>query len=220
MLKEHKSIRSQKQNCPLCQQESHVFYQYKDRLYHQCKNCLGIFVDTELLPSPKEEVFRYEEHENNVEDKGYQKFVSPITKAILNKYKPKHIGLDFGGGTGPVISKVLKDHDYQIKIYDPFFHNYPELLSSKYDYIACCEVMEHFHFPEKEFDLLKNLLLENGTLYCLTDIYSEKIDFHKWYYKNDPTHVFIYQKETLEWIKENIGFSKMEINGRQISFFL
>ena len=66
---------------------------------------------------------------------------------------------------------------------------------------------------------MRDLLLENGALYCLTDIYDSSIDFHNWYYKNDFTHVFIYQKETLEWIKENIGFSKLEIQGRLISFF-
>ena len=117
-----------------------------------------------------------------------------------------------------MISKVLKDYDYQIAQYDPFFHNFPDLLKYKYDYIACCEVIEHFYNPHKEFELLKNLLHQDGKLYCMTDIYDNNIDFYKWYYKNDPTHVFIYQKETFQWIKEKFGFSDVQINERLIVF--
>ena len=71
--------------------------------------------------------------------------------SLLWDFTSKHTGLDFGAGTGPVISKVLKDNEYKIKQFDPFFHNYPELLKEKYDYIVCCEVMEHFYDPAKEF---------------------------------------------------------------------
>ncbi len=207
-------------NCPLCGEESQVFYSYKSRLYHQCNHCKGIFVDSQLLPNIEDEKSRYQEHQNDVEDKGYQKFVSPITSSILKEFTAQHKGLDFGAGTGPVIAKVLKDHKFSIKLYDPIFHHHPKLLQEKYDYIACCEVIEHFHHPKTEFVLLRNLLNEKGGLFCMTDIYDSTIDFHLWYYKNDPTHVFIYQKETLEWIKEELGFLKMEIQGRLISFYI
>jgi SAM-dependent methyltransferase len=204
--------------CPLCSSESTIFFQRKERLYHQCSNCSGIFVDKALLPEPTKEKQRYKEHNNDVENEGYQKFVSPITSAILKSFSENHIGLDFGAGTGPVIAKILNDNNYNIKLYDPFFHNIPELLNEKYNYIACCEVMEHFHNPFKEFKLLKRLLKPNGKLFCLTHIYHVGIPFANWYYKNDPTHVFIYQKETLAWIKKEFGFSKMEIEGNFIWF--
>jgi len=204
-------------SCPLCEGESTVFYQHKTRLYHQCKTCKGIFVDPSLIPDSIHEKSRYEEHQNDVNDEGYQKFVSPITNAILNNYSPLDKGLDFGAGTGPVIAKILREQDYQIALYDPFFHYFPNLLNQTYDYIACCEVIEHFHFPAKEFDLLKSLLRKGGTLYCMTDIYDNSIDFHQWYYKNDITHVFIYQKETLEWIKETYGFLKLTVKDRLVT---
>ena len=202
--------------CPLCEGNSAVFYQYKTRLYHQCKTCQGIFVDPSLMPSLDHEKLRYEEHHNDVNNKGYQKFVSPITNSILKNYKPTDKGLDFGAGTGPVIAKILKEQKYHIELYDPFFHNFPDLLNQTYDYIACCEVIEHFHFPAKEFGLLKRILNNGGALYCMTDIYDSSIDFHKWYYKNDMTHVFIYQKETLEWIKKTYGFLKLTIKDRLV----
>ena len=202
--------------CPLCKHDSQVFYQFKARLYHQCKNCRGIFVDPSLLPNGDDEKTRYEEHNNDINDQGYQKFVSPITKSVLRDYTSEAKGLDFGAGTGPVIANLLREAEFDIKLYDPFFYNYPSLLKQKYDYIVCCEVIEHFHFPDKEFLLFKELLKENGTLYCMTDVYDKSIDFHKWYYKNDQTHVFIYQKETLEWIKNNFDFSKLSVDNRLV----
>ena len=204
--------------CPLCGGSSQVFYQFKKRLYHQCEHCYGIFMDRTLRPNPEEEKARYQEHHNNVDDKKYQAFVSPVTQGILADFKPQNSGLDFGAGTGPVIAKVLKDHYYNIQLYDPFFHDNPQLLQNKYDYIACCEVIEHFYEPKKEFLLLKELMLPHAKLYCMTDIYKEEIDFHTWHYKNDQTHVFIYHRKTLEWIKEEIGFSQMKIKDRLIVF--
>ena len=171
------------------------------------------------MPNHEEEIERYQYHNNDVNDLGYQKFVSPIVNAVKQYFNSNHIGLDFGAGTGPVLSKMLQVAGYQIKQYDPFFHKYPELLNEKYDYIASCEVVEHFHYPDKEFELLKKLLLPNGMLFCMTDIYNPTIDFANWYYKNDPTHVFIYQKETFEWIKTTFNFSDLTIDKRLVSFY-
>lgn len=204
--------------CHLCKSEGIEFYNFRKQLHHQCPNCRAIFINKDHLLDSSTEIEHYEKHNNDVEDEGYQNFVSPITNAILKEYSDKHEGLDFGAGTGPVISKVLKDNNYQILQYDPYFHNYPNLLTKQYDYIACCEVIEHFYEPKKEFQLLKSLLKPEGKLYCMTHIYDESIDFHEWYYKNDPTHVFIYMKETLEWIKKKCNFSDVNINDRLITF--
>jgi SAM-dependent methyltransferase len=206
------------ENCPLCHGLGDLFYQHKERLYYQCQVCSGLFVDKKLIPDKKTELLRYQEHNNNINDVGYQEFVSPVTSAIMQDFTASHKGLDFGAGSGPVISKILHDHNYKIVQYDPFFHDYPELLIEKYDFIACCEVIEHFHQPKKEFQLLKALLMPRGRLYIMTDLYHEDINFHSWYYKNDITHVFIYQRHTLHWLKENIGFSKLTIHDRLITF--
>ena len=204
--------------CPLCNSSGTVFFQHKKQLYHQCTRCQGIFVDKDLKPNLDAEKSRYEEHINDVEDLGYQKFVSPITSAILRDYSQNDKGLDFGAGTGPVVSKILNDNKYSINQYDPFFHNYPDLLEKKYNYIACCEVIEHLYHPKKEFLMLKNLLAQGGRLYIMTSLYDDSINFKTWNYKDDHTHVFIYQKETLQWIKEELGFSTLTIAGRLITF--
>ena len=203
------------ENCPLCQGAAVAFYKNE---FFKCGQCYGIFLSRKLLPDEKSEKARYEMHNNDIYDLRYQKFVSPITEAIFRDFTEQHSGLDFGAGTGSAILKLLSDKGYKIKQYDPFFFPASELLAEKYDYIACCEVMEHFHYPEKEFALLKRLLKPGGRLYCMTSIYSPEIDFDNWYYKNDPTHVFLYQKETLEWIKEKMGFAEVNINGKLVQF--
>lgn len=165
-----------------------------------------------------EEKSRYEMHNNDVNDVRYQAFVSPIVNSILKDFKKTDKGLDFGSGTGPVITKMLRDKNYDVQEYDPFFANHPEALEKKYDYIACCEVMEHFHTPKKEFELLFNLLKPGGKLYCKTDLFSESKNFDSWGYKNDPTHVFFYHQKSILWIQKNIGFTSVKIDGRLIVF--
>lgn len=202
--------------CPLCKSDSQPFFK-KD--YYCCNNCQGIFVPESSFLSAENEKARYEEHNNDENDSSYQKFVSPITHAIFNNFSKNNQGLDFGSGKSSPISKVLRDQDYRIEKYDPFFNNFPKLLSQKYDYIAACEVIEHFNNPHKEFKLLFDLLHTNGVLYCMTAIYNKNIDFSNWYYRRDPTHVFIYQAKTLAWIQEAFHFKKVIVKDRLIQFF-
>ncbi len=200
-------------NCPLCNLQGLPFF--KDEFY-QCLQCSGIFKNRKRLISSEEEKKRYEQHNNDVNDPGYQQFVSPITSFVLNTFFPTSLGLDFGAGTGPVISKILKENGYNILPYDLFFANDKALLSKKYDYIVCCEVMEHFHHPRREFNKLYDMLATDGMLICMTHLYSPDIDFESWYYKNDPTHVFIYQAATIEYIANAFLFRSFEVNNRLI----
>ena len=78
--------------------------------------------------------------------------------------------------------------------------------------------MEHFYEPQAEFKALSHRLKPGGKLYCKTSLYSETINFENWYYKDDPTHVFLYTTKSLEWIAENLGFSALEINPEVIIF--
>lgn len=206
------------QICPLCHSEETKLFHQKFKSFYECHQCSGIFMDKNQRLTPEDELKRYNTHQNDVHDLKYQNFVSPITKSIICDFSTSHRGLDFGAGPGPVITKVLHDHNYQMAMYDPFYHNHPNVLEKKYDYIACCEVMEHFYYPDKEFLRLKKLLNPNGKLYCMTNLYNEDINFATWYYKNDPTHVFIYRAETIDWIRNHFGFSSVKIDRRLITF--
>lgn len=202
------------EHCPLCRTAATQFYKQE---FFCCSECKGIFRPQQLHLGPEDERVRYQNHNNDVHDPRYRQFVSPITTAVESDFSVVHKGLDFGAGTGSAISRVLLEKGYNIRQYDPFFHHYPELLEKKYDYVVCCEVIEHFYNPRMEFSLLSRLLNPGGWLYCMTHVYSPEIPFADWYYKNDPTHVFIYQKETMEWISK-FRFSELSIKGRLVKF--
>lgn len=208
--------------CTLCSTETEPFYYYEKeaRHYHRCPNCRAVLMDQKDYPTPQEEIQRYESHNNDVEDPRYQNFVSPLVEKITRRFEPEHLGLDFGSGTGPVITKMLSDQGYNLNVFDPFFDNNPEVLEHKYDYIVSCEVIEHFHNPYREFKDLKSMLKPDGALFLKTDVYTEDIDFHAWYYKSDETHVFFYHPKTFDWIKKEFGFLELEIDGRHITFSL
>lgn len=205
-------------NCILCGSSTEKFEIWRNSQYYSCNSCRSLMLDSIDYLEENEEKARYEEHNNDVENKGYQSFVYPIVKEVLNDYKGYDKGLDFGSGTGPVITKLLRDKEYNIKLYDPFFANEPEVLEEKYDYIVSCEVIEHFHNPRKEFKLLRSLLKPGGSLYIMTSIYSEDIDFKTWNYKDDKTHVFFYHKKALEWIKNEFDFAHLKIEKNLIIY--
>ncbi len=206
------------QNCPLCNSFSTLFCEKPKHLFYKCTNCEGIFRPKHTFLTAEAEKEHYEKHNNDVFDERYQAFVSPIVNAVLHDFSPEAKGLDFGSGTGPVIAKMLTDKGYQVQNYDLFFANEPSLLKEKYDYVSCCEVMEHFHHPYQEFELLKSLLLPKGKLFCKTEVYNNQTPFENWYYKDDFTHVFIYQLKTLEWIQKNLRFSKVSVYDKLIVF--
>lgn len=204
--------------CTLCSAETDFFCEATQKKYYKCINCSSVLLDANAYLSKELERKEYETHNNNVNDIRYQTFVAPIVTAIQSKFDKEHTGLDFGAGTGPVITKLLRDNEFQMELYDPFFWNNPALLQNRYDYIACCEVIEHFHDPFKEFGLLRSLLKPNGSLYCMTKTYTEDIDFQRWHYKNDPTHVFFYHANAFTWIQSHFNFSTVCIQDRLIYF--
>jgi hypothetical protein len=201
--------------CPLCRTQSPAYFKKK---YFCCPECSGIFMATQFQLTPEKEKSRYETHNNDVNDRGYQSFVEPIVNSVMSAFSPDQRGLDFGAGPGPVIASLLTTKGYNIALYDPFFHNNTGLLQQTYDYIVCCEVIEHFYQPAEEFRRLHNLLKTGGRLICMTLLYNEKTDFSSWFYKNDETHVFFYQAATLAWIEKNFGFCNLSIDGRLVEF--
>ena len=175
-------------------------------------------MQTADLPEAEREKALYLTHENDVNDPRYQAFVSPVTSAIVTEQSPDKTGLDYGAGPGPVISHLLTQQGYSVRLFDPFFHNDISALQSQYDFVISCEVIEHFHQPAAEFARLQSLLKAGGSLYCMTELFSEKRDFAGWYYKNDPTHVFFYHAGSLPIIAGRFGFSSWRLEGRLVVF--
>ncbi len=205
-------------NCPLCNSNSLPFYIGPLGEYHRCELCFSIFLLPEYHLNDEDEKKRYETHNNDVTDSGYQKFVQPLVDAVLGSFSKEQKGLDFGCGEGPVISYLLKKKGFDIDLYDPFFNDDETVFSRNYNYIILSEVMEHFHRPDKEFNTLFSLLNPGGKIFCLTELYRDDIDFSKWHYKDDETHVFFYHERSIEYIAERFGNSTFMINGRLIIF--
>ncbi len=205
-------------SCPLCGGSVSFLLHFRGRDYYRCAFCRGIAMHPEDHPSAEEEKARYLEHNNDTEDKRYQQFVRPLVYAVLRDFTSRHRGLDFGAGTGPVITAMLRKNGYSPEVYDPFFHPDPGVLSEPYDYIVCSEVIEHFHVPCREFSRLTALLRPGGALYCMTELYEDDIVFADWYYKNDPTHVFFYHRRSLEWIRGRFCFDTLQTGKRLIIF--
>lgn len=204
--------------CSLCNNPTTEFYREEHRIFLRCNLCRGILLHPSCYITAEAEKERYLQHNNDVQDPRYREFVSPITRAVMAHFPATATGLDYGCGTGPVAAVQLEENSYTVKLYDPYFEDHPENLEQQYDFIICCEVMEHFFDPHKEFRLLAGLLKSGGKLYCKTSVYSEEMDFASWYYKDDKTHVFLYCRESLEWIRENMDFRELTIEPRLIIF--
>lgn len=204
--------------CSLCKIKAEAFYREKKKEYFKCGNCRGILLAPEFFLDEREEKARYETHNNDPKDVRYQKFVSPVVNSVVESFPPDRKGLDFGCGTGPVIQYLLSRRGFEVELYDPFFKKNASVLRDKYDFIVCCEVIEHFHRPAEEFARLFALLRPGGKLFCMTDLYGDETDFGAWYYKNDPTHVFFYHKQTVQVIGEKFGFSGWRVENRLIVF--
>ncbi|MBA6156525.1 class I SAM-dependent methyltransferase [Tenacibaculum sp. S7007] len=201
-------------NCTLCDSK---LTNKKDEYYYECDTCKAIVKNKIYYLSADKEKTRYESHNNNVDDIGYQNFTSPITNYVIQEFTSKHKGLDFGCGTGPVISSMLQKQSYNITQYDPFFVPNEDVLKSTYDYIVSCEVFEHFYNPKEEIIRLISLLKNNGVLLVMTMLYNEQIDFNSWFYRKDPTHVFIYRKETFEYIAQKHKLEIVSLTNRFIA---
>ncbi len=185
--------------CTLC---NTALKEKADDYYFVCSTCGAYVKDRQFYVSAEYEKNRYEEHNNDVNDSGYQKFTSPVIQTVLENFNTAHLGLDYGCGTGPVISKVLNDNGYHVKLYDPYFYPDDDYINHTYDYIFGCEVFEHFYQPKQEIEKLLELLKPNGKLIIMTHLYDRSKNFKNWYYRNDPTHVFIYTKKTVHYLKK------------------
>lgn len=204
-------------NCTLCETLLKI---KADNSYFICDVCGAYLKNQDLYLNDFQEKDVYNQHKNDVNDLRYQKFTSPITNFILENFDSKQLGLDYGCGNGPVISKVLQDKDYKIELYDPYFYPNENYLDYKYDYIFSCEVFEHFYQPKQEIEKLLSILNPNGSLLIMTHIYDSETDvnFKDWYYRKDPTHVFIYTKKTIQFIAKTYNLKAKIENNRMVIF--
>ncbi len=203
--------------CLLCGSFGEPFYLQE---FHLCGYCGAIFRPHATLLDPQDEKNRYLLHSDDPSDRGYQKFVMPLVEKVVSRFKLGSHGIDFGTGRSQIVAKLLETRGMKMEVYDPFFYPDRTPLAKEYDFVTACEVIEHFYRPYEEFVLLRKILKQNGVLLCMTHLYDPSIDFARWYYKNDPTHVCIYQEKTIKYIANRFKFRDFSIEDRVIGFFL
>lgn len=191
-----------------------------EKLYLLCNNCNGIQLSEAHFLSAEDEKNRYQQHNNDIKDPGYRKFLSQLLDPLIERIPKNATGLDYGSGPNPSLSVLFKEKNVEVKNYDPYFADYPENLSQDYDFITCSETAEHFKNPADEFKKINALLKPAGTLGLMTLSFdTKKIDFENWFYRKDPTHVFFYQLETLEYISKAMGW-KLQVLSERVFVFL
>ena len=206
--------------CILCVSEAFPFYinEREGGEYFHCPNCDLRFKNPKYNLSPENEKERYLKHQNSVNDLGYQNYIRPLFDLVCIKVPNSSKGLDFGCGFAPALSHMLQQKSYEMKLFDPFFHVEQSVLTQKYDFIVSVEVVEHFYEPGKEFSLLRELLKKNGKIIIMTRLFEDSIDFDKWFYRRDPTHVSFYSRNTFKWIQKKFKFSILEFHQDRVVF--
>ena len=199
------------QMCTLCGSEvAGELFAKKNVPYYSCAVCGLVFMDPTHWPSRDVELERYSEHNNDGNDPGYVKHLMDIGERVASATKPGEQGLDYGCGPTPVMAAELRERGLACESYDPIFFDDRALLRRKYDFVTCCEAVEHFHRPFVEFIKLYNMLEAGGSLGIKTAPIEDGIDYERWYYANDWTHVIFFREKTFEWIADRFGMTILE----------
>ena len=195
-------------NCILCLTDGpQPFSEVRGRCYYHCSNCDLVFLSPDQRPTATEEVAEYSLHNNDPEDLGYRKHLSKLTGPLVEGLAQNALGLDFGCGPGPTISKMLGEQGYKVADYDPYFADDSSVLDQTYDFISCTEAAEHFYNPAKTFDDLAKLLKPGGRLGLMTQFRPPNSSFADWYYIKERSHVTFYNERSFSWLAGEQGWS-------------
>ncbi len=191
-------------NCPLCG-SNHIesYFSNKDSKYLICSECELVFSPDEFHLNETEEKSRYDLHRNNPKDERYRKFLSKIFNPVLRCLSPGDVGLDFGSGPGPTLSLMFSEQGYKVDLFDKFYANNESIFNNKYNFITSSEVVEHLGNPGVELNRLFNMLDNGGVLAIMTQMLSSDINFSSWHYKDDPTHVCFFSKNTMKYLAKS-----------------
>ncbi len=201
--------------CPLCTSENSVlFSQDRRRCYFLCPCCDLVFADPASLLDQDAELAIYQQHQNDPTDLRYRQFLAKLAEPLLARLAPARQwsghqlqGLDFGSGPGPTLSLMLAEAGLVMANYDPYFADDQTLLQRRYDVICATEAIEHFYQPALEWQLWLTMLNQGGWLGLMTKLRPEPVAFANWHYKNDPTHVSFFSRETFRYLANRDQFS-------------
>jgi 2-polyprenyl-3-methyl-5-hydroxy-6-metoxy-1,4-benzoquinol methylase len=164
-----------------------------------------VFVPARYHLSASDEKAHYDLHQNHPGNEGYRRFLSRLFAPIRARVSVPARGLDFGSGPGPTLSVMFAEAGYDIAIYDPYYAADPSVWQRRYDFITASEVVEHLYAPGPVMTRLFDLLEPGGWLGLMTKLVTDRAAFGSWHYKNDPTHVCFFSRETWQWWARRMG---------------
>ena len=108
--------------CPLCNCNFSIFQlKAEARDYWLCKICYLIFVPSKFFIPKEEEIKRYLEHENNLNNEGYVEMFTKKIDVIKKICLGTKTVMDYGCGYSQVLKELLEREGYQASAYDPNF---------------------------------------------------------------------------------------------------
>ena len=194
------------QKCTLCEGSylKEIVLERDPRRYFLCKECFLIFAHSDFHLNKEEEKSRYSNHQNRIDQAGYVKFLNRAIFPSLDFISSGMIGLDYGCGPSPTLSKLLLKEGIECFDYDPIF-GFDHPLDD-YDFIFATECFEHFFLPKEDLQKINSLLKPHGFLSIMTERWVTEEGFKDWYYKNDPTHVSFFHENTFHYISKELNF--------------
>ncbi len=200
--------------CPLCNSNHTVFLaktlHYQEREFFQCKDCKLIFVPKLFHLSSDSEKARYDLHQNNENDLSYRNYLAGLLNPLwtfLSEKEKEH--LDYGCGSAQSLKFLLDQEKIKSSFYDLYFYPNEKLLQQTYDLVTCIEVIEHFNDPFEDISILISLVKKDGLLFVNTQLFKSELVFENWWYKNDPTHISIFTKETLKFLEIKFNLERI-----------
>ena len=155
--------------------------------------CNAIFLDHTHFSSARVEHEHSLGYDNRADEPAYQNFLSRLTTPLLTQLKLGEKVLVFGCGPSPAEAAMRSERGFSMALTIRFPSD-KSSLKSIWDFITCTETAEHFHDPFSEFDRLYHLLKPPDHIGVMTCFATQGSDFRNWYYRINPTHVFLFVK--------------------------
>jgi len=185
--------------------------------YYHCTSCEYIFKSEECYQSIEAQKARYDLHENDENDLGYEAYFQRFLDFVLPLAGQPETALDFGCGRSSLLAKLLSREGMECDYYDPLYHPNNLDNSKKYELIVSTEVFEHLHNPKEVFEDLLSRLEPDGYLAIQTQFHPNKAElFKKWYYHQDPTHIVFFRAKTFKVLCGIYGCEFVGDNGKNM----
>lgn len=209
--------------CPLCA-STDIALLHKGgkgsgwRDFLRCGQCDMAFAPRAQQISAAAQRERYLQHNNDVHDPDYRRFLGRLYYAMKPMLPPGGKGLDFGCGPGPALVAMMREDGFDARGYDIHFAPDADALAQRYDFIACTETAEHFADPAAEFALMNAMLRPGGWLGVMTGMLESWDDFADWHYHRDMTHINFFSRAAMRWLGGRFGW-RASFPGRDTALF-